>query len=64
MNETKISGYIHVEPQLGNFVHGDNRLGTSILVPGGQWDAYLPEQHQQDENGFEPYDCVSEATIK
>lgn len=63
MNETKISGYIHVEPKLGNYVHGDNRLGTIPLVPGGQWDAFLPEQHQQDENGFEPYDCVSEATI-
>lgn len=57
------SGYIHVEPKLGNYIHGDGLLGTAPLVPGGQWDAFLPETHQQDENGFEPFDCVSEATI-
>jgi 5-methylcytosine-specific restriction protein A len=57
------SGYIHVEPQLGDYQHGDGKLGTVPLVVGGQWDAFLPETHQQDENGFEPEDCVSEATI-
>jgi hypothetical protein len=56
------TGYQHVEPQLGNFIHGDGKLGTVPLQPDGQWDAFLPEPHQQDENGFEVYDCVSEAT--
>jgi hypothetical protein len=56
-------GYIHVEPQLGEYRHGDGLLGTVPLVSGGQWDSFLPEQHQQNENGFEPSDCVTEATI-
>lgn len=60
MNNT---GYIHTEPKLGDYVHGDGKLGTVPLVPGGQWDSFLPETHQQDENGFEPFDCVTEATI-
>lgn len=57
------SGYIHVDRAFGNFVHGDNKLGTVPLQPDGQWDAYLPPTHQQNENGFEPSDCVTEATI-
>lgn len=56
-------GYIHVEPVLGNYVHGDGLLGDQPINPSGQWDAHLPETHQQNENGFEPNDCVTEATI-
>lgn len=56
-------GYIHVEPVLGNYVHGDGLLGDSPIQPDGQWDAFLPETHAQNENGWEPYDCVTEATI-
>ncbi len=57
------TGYIHVEPVLGNYVHGDNKLGTVPIQLGGQWDEFLPETHAQNENGFEPFDCVTEATI-
>lgn len=57
------TGYIHVEPALGDYRHGDGKLGTVPLNPGGQWDAFLPETHSQEENGFEPSDCVTEATI-
>ena len=56
-------GYIHQDPVLGNFVHGDGKLGTVPLQPDGQWDGFLPESHQQNINGFEPFDCVTEATI-
>lgn len=64
MNPDKhYTGYIHVEPVLGNFVHGDNKLGTIPLNPSGDWSAFLPETHQQNENGFEPNDCVTEATV-
>lgn len=57
------TGYIHVEPVLGNYVHGDGLLGDQPINPSGQWDAHLPETHQQNENGFEVNDCVTEATI-
>ena len=63
MNKTIRSGYIHVEPVLGNYIHGDGKLGDAPVNPGGQWDAFLPETHEQDINGFEPNDCVTEATI-
>lgn len=56
-------GYIHVEPQLGNYIHGDGLLGTVPLVPNGQWDAFLPPIESQASNNFEPFCCVSEATI-
>src|ERR1035437_1664666 len=57
------TGYQHVDPVLGEYRHGDGKLGTVPLQPDGQWDAFLPEPHQQNENGFEVFDCVSEATI-
>ncbi len=54
------TGYQHVEPQLGNYIHGDGRLGTVPLQPDGQWDAFLPPTEDQSSNGFEPRCCVSE----
>lgn len=56
-------GYQHIEPQLGNFIHGDGKLGTVPLRPDGQWDSFLPQTENQESNNFEPYCCVSEATI-
>lgn len=59
----KNTGYIHVDPVLGNYVHGDEKLGDLPTNPSGQWDLYLPETNEQDGNGFEPFDCVTEATV-
>jgi 5-methylcytosine-specific restriction enzyme A len=61
MNTTIHGGYQHVEPQLGEYVHGDGKLGDAPIQSDGQWDAFLPNVVAQNSNGFEPYCCVSES---
>ena len=63
MNEHIQSGFIEGPRQLGDFVHGDGKLGTLPLQPSGDWSAFLPPDNIQNRNGFEPRDCVSQATL-
>lgn len=64
MNDQIIKGgYQHVDPQLGNFIHGDGLLGDAPINPSGDWSAYLPPDNIQNRNGFEPYDCVTQAIL-
>ena len=53
-----------LEPQKPeDYVFGDQKLGDAPINPSGDWTSYLPVQTEtQDEGGFEPYCCVSEAT--
>ncbi len=62
MDESK-RGLIVVKPQLGEYIHGDGRLGDSPLLPSGDWSLYLPPANLQNRDGFEPFCCVTEATL-
>lgn len=46
-----------------DYIFGDGRLGDAPINPGGHWAPYLPTLEDQDANGFEPYCCVTEATL-
>ncbi len=55
-------GFIPSEIQKGDYILGSAaQLKGEILVPDGQWDAYLPDKEDQSREGFEPYACVSYA---
>lgn len=60
-------GFIPSEIQLGDFQHGDGKLGTLPLQPDGNWTAYLPEPRTQQDGEpgqlFDPFVCVTQATI-
>lgn len=47
----------------GDYVFGDQKLGDAPINPTGQWDAWLPPDNIQNRDGFEPFCCVSEATL-
>lgn len=55
-------GFIAAAPKAGDYIHGDNKLGTVALMPSGDWSQYLPPDEMQN-RGYETYSCVSEATL-
>ncbi len=48
--------------QDSDFVFGDGKLGDRPLT-NGDWTFYLPPDNLQSRDGFEPYDCVTQATL-
>lgn len=56
-------GFIYVEPGPNDYWHGDGLLGDLPTNPTGDWTQWLPPDNLQARNGFEPNDCVTQATI-
>lgn len=57
-------GFQPSEIKRGDYVLGGAvSLKGEALVPDGQWDKWLPPANNQNRDGFEPYDCVSQAVV-
>lgn len=45
------------------YIFGSSPILAEILQPDGQWDAYLPSEELQNNNGVEPYACASYGSL-
>ena len=58
-------GYLPEKIEIGkDYVFGGfSSIGGEILQPDGKWDAFLPQEEDQNLNGVEPFACVSFTTL-